>query len=278
MVIYDPQTIKEYTLSLLKDGSLSTTDLLEKIQNKRSGTTKQGFYQVLRKLKKEEVVVVAGKRASLSHLWIKRMSEYFDEAKSLYVSERIPGDYFLSLEDGEKVSYTFKSPAVSDVFWGHVFGLLAKKNNQEPVYLYNPHEWFILARTESEVELFDEITKNGRQLFLLAGNNTPIDKYVSKFFDGEFGQYHTLEKGIFEKENYYINMFGDFIIEAWIEKDVAEKVDTLFKEAESFNEEFRTKLQEIVGKKSKTKITISLNKRKADKLKKKFGKYFYIKK
>lgn len=73
-------------------------------------------------------------------------------------------------------------------------------------------------------------------------------------------------------------MFGDFIIEAWIEKDVAEKVDTLFKEAESFNEEFRTKLQEIVGKKSKTKITISLNKRKADKLKKKFGKYFYIKK
>lgn len=276
-MIYSPKTIEEFILSLLKEGFFSTTKLLEKVQEKRAGTTKQGFYQALRKLKKEEVVVIYGKRASLSHLWIKRMSEYFDSARSVYVGEKIPGDYFLILEDGERVSYTFKTPAVSDMFWGHAFGLLANSTD-DPVYIYNPHEWFMLARTESEVELFEEITRNGRQLFLLTGNNTPIDRQTSKYFDGEHGQYHALKKGIFEKENYYLNIFSDFIIEAWIGKDLAEKIDELYKNTEKFSEEFRADLQQIVGETSKTKITISRNKRKADKLKKKIGKYFFIKK
>lgn len=277
-MIYDPKTIEEYILFFLKIAPSPTKELLEKIQQERLGTTKQGFYQALRKLKKEEAVVVYGKRATLSHLWIKRMSEYFDEARSLYVSERIPGDYFLSLEEGEKVSYVFKSPAVSDVFWGHAFGLLAKKSTPEAVYIYNPHEWFILARTESEVELFEEITNSERQIFLLAGSNTPVDKYVSKYFDGKYGQYHALEKSLFEKENYYLNIFGDFIIEALIEKETAEKIDSLYKATSKFSEEFNEELKEIVFKNSKTKIIISRNKRKAQKLKTLFKKYFYIKK
>ena len=67
-MIYSPKTIEEHILSQLQVGALGTVQLLAKIEEVRAGTTKQAFYQALRKLKEEEVVIVRSKRVSLSHL------------------------------------------------------------------------------------------------------------------------------------------------------------------------------------------------------------------
>lgn len=277
-VIYKPKTVEESTLFLLQKGSLRTTELLGKIQELRPGTTKQGFYLALRKLKGEETIVLYGKRVSLSHIWIGRMSDYFARAKRAYEVTEIPSEDFLQLADGEKISYSFKTPAHTDMFWGHAFGILADiTKKEEPICLYNPHEWFMLARHESERILFDEIKEKGKQLFLISGNRDPLDRFITTEFDENLSQYYMSEKPLFEKNNYYLNIFGDFLVEVWLDPHVSNEIDKFYKETTSFDEAAKEKIKKIVEGKGKNKFVISRNHRKAEKLKRIFKKYFLIK-
>ncbi len=86
------------------------------------------------------------------------------------------------------------------------------------------------------------------------------------------------EKPLFEKNNYYLNIFGDFIIEAQLDADITNQIDRFYKETLSFDETAKSKLQKIVEGKGKNKLTISRNKRKADKLRAIFKRYFLFKK
>ena len=278
-MIIKPKIVEDYILTSLQVGSKGTTELLEELQAVRAGTTKQAFYQTLRKLKKEEVVVVYAKRVSLSHIWINTMAEYFNNVKRKYSFEsEKPGEDFLMLSDGEKISYTFKDPHTTDIFWGHAFGILVEQTQKDtPVLIYNPHEWFIIAREESEKTLFTNIKNRGQKLLVLIGNKNKIDIETGKWFDGNALQYFATEDKLFDKNNYYVNIFDDFIIEAWIDQTTADEIDTYYKNNEFINEQSLKSLREIVSKKGKNKLTISRNKRKAEKLRSIFKKYFLVK-
>ena len=108
----------------------------------------------------------------------------------------------------------------------------------------------------------------------MIGNSDPIDAYAKRFFDGTYLQYHTLEKPLFEKGNYYLNIFGTYIIEASIDSETAKNVDELYKKTQTFDESIISALQALVAN-GKTKLTISRNARKAAKLKKLFAPYFF---
>jgi hypothetical protein len=83
-----------------------------------------------------------------------------------------------------------------------------------------------------------------------------------------------LTEGLFEARNYYLNIFGDYTIEARIDEKTAERVDRLYEEATQWDNSVEGKLRGLVSE-GKTVITISRNKKKADKLKKLFVPYFY---
>jgi hypothetical protein len=278
-MIYEPKTLEEHVLNYLQKGSSGTVELLEKIKNVRPKTTKQGFYQALRKLKKEEVVIVYAKRVSLSHIWINKMADYFRTAESMYASTSSPSDDFLKLADGDKISYTFKNPDLTDQFWGHAFGILnASTSEREGIYIYNPHEWFFLARRASEQVLFDEVTNSGKELYVLGGTKYPLDKYVSKEFDNKKSFYYMTEEKLFPKKNYYVNILGDFLIEAWLDQKTTQSIDKFYTDTTEWSKDTESKLNEIIKTRGKNKLTISRNKHKADKIKRIFRKYFFIKK
>lgn len=255
---------------------MGTTDLLLKIKEIRPTTTKQALYQTLRKLKKEEVVVLRSKLVSLSHIWINKMSEYFSDAQSSYGSSTEPSEDFLKLEDGEKISYTFKSPEHTDMFWGHAFGILSNRVSKS-IFIYNPHEWFIVAREESEKHLFQDIVKNDKELNVLVGSRDDIDKEQGVWFAENNIQYFATQDKIFDKRNYYLNIFDDFIIEALLDEKTTQEIDKFYKEENTLNESSKQKLISIISNKGKNKLTISRNARRSAKLKNIFKKYFLIK-
>jgi hypothetical protein len=277
-VINKPKTVEDHLLLLLQKGSLGTADLLAKMQENRPGTTKQALYQTLRKLKNDETVILRSKKVSLSHVWINKMANYFATVQRHYGFNDQPGEDFLMLTDGEKVSYTFATPAHTDMFWGHAFGILTDNTKEGgAICIYNPHEWFMVARHETERVLFDEIKNEGKKLYLLCGNKDPLDAHIANEFDGEFLHYYMHAVPLFPKNNYYLNIFDDFIIEAWLDPNVGNQIDSFYKQTMSFNDSVREKLQTIVNTKGKNKITISRNSKKANKLRGIFKKYFIIK-
>lgn len=274
MDLNNPQTVEELVLTSLATKAHSGEALLAVAQGLKPGFTKQALYQLLRKLIGKEVVVKHGKQYSLSQIWILRMNDFFSLAQKQYGIGEQGGNDFLALSEGDRISYSFKSPAESDKFWGHAFTILAGTLKDEPLYIYNPHEWFFFARKESEEFLFKDLQNKNQQIWLLCGGTTMLDKYTAKYFDGKILQYHMTDEHIFEARNYYLNIFGDYLIEARIDETVAKKVDRFYNEHTIVTKDTEQILTRLLEE-GKTTITISRNKKKADKLKRIFTPYFY---
>jgi len=278
MPLDKPKKIEEYILKYLQVGPVLMLDLVKMIQSDRPNTTKQAVYAAIRVLKKTEQILTYKGMASLNLTWLNSMVNYFDLARHNYVKGKASQGSFIDLEDKEKIKYYFKNPIKADVFWTHALFLLVERNSQnEPVFLYNPHEWFLLARNENEQNVFKTIIRKGHRLLLTAGNNQFLDKYIRKYFDNNLSQYHIKEKPLFLENNYYLNIVGDFIIEVWLDKKMADKIDKFYQETKAWDEGIYERLKNIVDIESRMKIVISKNHRKAEKIKNSLKKYFVLK-
>lgn len=278
MPIDKPKRIEDYILKHLQAGSILMLDLVEKIKKDRPNTTKQAVYAAIRILKKSEQLLTYKGTASLNLTWLNSMVNYFLLAKHNYIKGGIDQNNFLDLEDREKIKYYFQSPIKADIFWTHVLYLLAERSMQnEPVFLYNPHEWFLLIRNENERNLFKTINRKNKQLFLTVGNRTFLDRYVKKYFDNNLSQYYAQEKPLFKENNYYLNIIGDFLIEVYLDKKIADKIEKFYQNTSSWTEDSYKELQKITNTEGQMKIVISKNHKKAEKIKTSLKKYFILK-
>ncbi|OGI82823.1 hypothetical protein A3B93_00255 [Candidatus Nomurabacteria bacterium RIFCSPHIGHO2_02_FULL_42_24] len=269
------QKIEDLILGVLSNGAENTKSLIEKIKLLRKNTSKQAIYKSLKNLKENEVIIHSKEQVALSSVWLKRLSDFVEKTRLKYQTENSPSVNFIGLKQGEKISYTFKNFEATDMFWAHAFDVLSDITPlTSPIFLYNPHEWFLLARTESETYLFNRLAKIGKKLFLLAGNKTALDLYVSKYFDGKITNYFTTDTKIFQKQNYYVNIFDDFLIEVWLDPKVSEAIDQFYKNIKDFDGAAKKKLLEIIKQTGRNKLVINRNKRKADKIRNKISKFF----
>ncbi|MCB9809167.1 hypothetical protein H6776_02085 [Candidatus Nomurabacteria bacterium] len=251
-------------------------DLIEHLQQDRPGTTKQAVYAAIRKLKAEEVVVVYKKQISLNKAWVQKMSEFFSIAKHNYLEGNILDSSFLNFVDGDKVSYRFQSPYITDQYWAHVFSVLTDSiPNEIPVMIYDPHQWFMAARKESELPLTQEFKKQKRLICTTVGHDTSIDKSIKKLYDGEYAKY-TIDTSAKFKNNHYINIFNDFIIDVYLDLDVSKQIDNFYRTYNNLNKESIAELKAIVSQKRKNRFVISRNAKRAYKLRKQLAKNFFI--
>ncbi len=183
----------------------------------------------------------------------------------------------LKLKEGEYITYKFNSLLSLDMFWAHAFSLLMNTlSPQNPVYLYNPHEWFLIARKQSELSIIKEAQRRGVPWIQLIAGKTSLDLDIKKYFDEKNAKCHLLGKDLFTK-NYYANCFGDFLIEVWLDDKSVEKIENIYNTNTISNTSVINLLQKIVEEEGLIhKMKISKNKSKAAKLKSVFAKYFVL--
>ena len=278
MSINKPKRIEDYILLHLREKPVLMLDLIHKIQQDRPKTTKQAVYAALRVLKQNEQIVTYKGMAALNLTWLNTMENYFNLAKHNYSEGNFDQGNFLDLNDKEKIKYYFQNSVKADIFWTHaIYLLMAKAKPNEPIFLYNPHEWFLLARNENELGFFQEATRASHQICLTSGHATFLDKYVRKYFNNDSSQYNVKTDPVFKKNNYYLNIIGKFLIEAWLDEKVANNLEQLYQNTLSWNDEVIKKIQLIVAAAGKMKIIISRNKQRAAKMSKIFKKDFFLK-
>ncbi|MBU1102588.1 hypothetical protein KJ853_02955, partial [Patescibacteria group bacterium] len=258
------QPIEQLILKTLQKGTISTIRLIQNISAIRSGTTKQGVYRVLRKLKDGEKIVIHGKSVSLNLHWIKNMNEFFSLAQFYYSPKVANPDGFLNVREKDKIVYFFKNLNLLDSFWSHAFHMFNEISNpKEPIFVYNPHEWFAYARQETEQTLIKTMKEKNRQVLITVAHDDPLDRKLKKKFRSDLLQYDIADKKIFEKQNYYLNIFGDCLIEVFIDQKITKQIDEFFKKTKSFDDKAREELLKIVSKNGKNRLVISRNKKKA---------------
>lgn len=276
MYFLNPEKIDEYIVSNLLGGEVSTTNLLVRLRRIRplKDITKQGFYAAVRKLKKEDIVIVYKKNISLNTVWLSNMEDKFKQSKTLHTSPDSPAD-FLSLEDKESVSYTFGTIKNMDTFWGHTWNvIMGQTPNTEPIYIYDPHYWFYIARKDLEQHYHKKIVAEKRQFLMTVGGNTVLDKLVKKDFKAPYMQYNFQK--MFPNDNYYMTILGDYIVESHLDDKAVKSIGSLFNSHTTINRELTEQLEKILTLKLPSRIKITRNRAKAMKLKKRFDRDFYI--
>jgi hypothetical protein len=73
-----------------------------------------------------------------------------------------------------------------------------------------------------------------------------------------------------------MTIIGDYIAESYLDPKASEKILRIFSTAKSITPEVVAELQKVLEMKVKSKIKISRNKKRAEKLKKKLSRNFYI--
>lgn len=274
MNLYNPKNIEEKVIKLLSKGEKLTTTLLDETNKIGKKISKQGFYKALRKLKKEEVLLVYSKIASLDVVWIRNQSKVINDAMENYSLNPETQSVF-DIENGESATYTFSKIKNLDTFWGHIQSALIKITpKNEPIFSYDPHYWFYIAREQREKVLLEEMVEQKRQFLMTVGGKTEIDKSIKKHFNNDYLQYN--HNKLFDKSNFYMTLVGEYIIEVNLDKFLSEKVDEIFIKNFSTNDSIKKEFEEILESKGKNKIKISRNINKSAKLKSKFKKDFYI--
>jgi hypothetical protein len=270
--------IRNLIIDLLSGGSLKTTSLIKKIKSIKSGTTKQAVYLALRNLIREEIVVKYSRKVMLNQIWVNQLNEFANKVDKNYLENYKGGKTKNELEkmaEGDKVIYLFKNLNLFDTFWNHIFSMIIKKTNTlAPLYLYNPHEWTLLAREKSEKYMYQWIGRKRPKTCYAIGGNTYLDKLVRENYSSEAIEFSIGDKMSF-KDNYYLAIIENYLIETSLDEKLAHKIDAVYNKLED-EKLAAEKIKEITSGKSRFKIAVSINSEKAAKLKKKFEKIFFI--
>ncbi len=278
MFFIHKKIIQDNIFEVLQKGPISTLDLIKEIKKARPGTSKQGVYDALKLLNKEEAIAISKSIVSLNLNWLRKLSRFSDIAQKVYCQDNSPFDnYFVNLREKEKIKYQFTNIALLASYWTHIVTILMQTLPQgENLYCYNPHLWFAYRDIEDGLSSLDNYYETDRHLFLVVGSNTKLNKQARERIKTLNSQCHLLDKPLFEKSNYHINIFGDFIFEVWIDESSMKKIANLYKKEERLSIKTLKKIQTIANLEGKSRLALSRNKKRANKLRKKIKKYFYI--
>ncbi len=263
------ETIESYIIDILIKSPLPRLSIVRKAMKQKS-VTKEAVYKSLRLLLMREVVVKSGKNISLSNQWIINMAKKWQEAEARYIGKT----NIMMLGEKSSVVYTCKTIDQIDSLWNHaILDISYTLHSKTTLLLYAPHYWFPLIRGNSEHSLIKTLSSRGHRWLQLAGGENPIDKNLIKYDSLKGLEYYASKL----KENKYLNILGDYIIEVTLDKKASAFIDAWYKTHEKINEDAISALQKVLAIKGTYKIKIYKNQNKATFYKKMFSKYFLIK-
>lgn len=263
-------------ISHLRRGAIRIVDLIEILRSIRPQTTKQGVYQAIRELKSEDIVVSSNKRVSLSSLWIQKMDNFFSVASSTHRRAEGFEKDFLSLQDGEGISYTFRGAINVDRFWNHAIVLLSEQAPEHtPIFFVNNHYWFIFSRSKSEIDLHTYIQSKKSLLLNTSHGNTPLDSIAARKTTSDRIQYAKQEDPRYKK-NYYLIVIGDFIIDALYDEETTGEIESIYQKHSEPSEDMIQELASVTAKKRRIKTRVLRSAKRAQILRRRYARNFVI--
>jgi hypothetical protein len=273
MLISQKQDITDLIVeTLATDPYQSGPVLVSSIQALRPKTTKQAVYTALKELLRSEIVAKVGSQYFLSRVWLQKMQQLFSQQ----TTQELQNDAIFHLRDGESISYRFPSLMASDVYWAHVFDLLTDWIPKErPIIVWNPHEWFVLGRTHVEQSVFRQFQLKKKYALYAIQGTTALDRAFKKDWVNSHVSIHVGDDNNFPT-HYYVNVFDDFILEVFVDKQVAAAIEDFYENTKTLSAAKITEFESLITKNYPVRMKLSRNKKKALVLRKKIAKNFYL--
>jgi hypothetical protein len=246
------------------DNPASSKKIQSLLKKRGVNVTIQGIYKQLNTLLGSEVILKNKQQYTINNEWIKNISKILDIQEI-----DLP-------KEGEKFTYKFNSLRNLDAHWKHVTEAFNKKLENEPMFLYSYHQFWMYtpSHEESERKFAGEFFNKKQYTFYVIGGVTDLDKkYKDSFKDSYYKVENYSIKSLKEKE--HILVIGNFIINVKVPDDITKMIDSIYKTDEKIDVK-EEKLKEILGTNHKSMFTIENNLSKANKIKRKIAQPFVL--
>lgn len=266
MLLSYPESLEDFIAQVLAGRNATAKELLRQYNDQAQKTvTPQAVYKTLRKLIGQEVVLKHKDTYSLNNVWKREVVSLLGKTSAL-----------LELHPGESIMYSFKSLEQLDKYWKHI-----QEDTSGDVaitYFFCPHQywWFVPGRRESEKNFYAQFAEDKRHAVLLLGGITAVDKELKAIISNPYVQVHTEIDNSFRVVD-SLTVKNDLIMRTRLPLAVSNDINDIFNQNLPMEETARL-LSRLFVKKIPVKILIERNAKKAEKLRKQIGKYFYIKK
>jgi len=268
------KSLSDHAIDILDQGPLSGGELVKRLIQDTQ-TSKESVYRILRELLQQEVINKAQKKYSLNRHWIQRMHAF--SLRHTTSPHQIDTHGILQFNDGDSITYEFKNPDLMGIYWGHLYDYVMDVHPADiPIIIFHPHEWLIHARKTSEEYVLKRFEKDKKLVLFSIGGNTDLDKKFKKDWSNMYLKINTNISVNSIKKNRYINVLGDYIFEVRTTLAFEEAIDGFFQRNTVVNKSNEKELKQIIQKHYRTKLIFSRNKKRAQLLRKKFSKDFYI--
>lgn len=257
--------LEDFIIERLGVSECGVESMHSEYSEKYKPVTKQAVYKTLKKLCNDEIIIKHKDTFSINNIWKKRVVSLLEH------SNRFP-----SLKEGESIAYSFKSFKQLDEYWKHIQeGTL---EDAKTTYFFCPHQywWFVPGRRESEINFYTSFEENKQNAILLLGGRTKTDIEMKRLISNEYVQVHPEEDhGLRMTDN--LTVKNDLIIRTRLSFSTSTAINDIFNRNLSYVETEKL-LQKFFNKNIAVRILIERNQKKAEKLRKQIGKYFFIKK
>lgn len=255
--------LEELIIESLGSRALSGAALLMYVRKTLPKASKETFYRVLRSLLKTEVVTKYGVLYGLNRHWVQRLYRF---SKPKIEMTKSADRYGIgSFEDGDSITYTFKTPNLMGIYWAHLYDAVFDMHDPDiPILIFHPHEWLIHTRTQSETFFLSRFFEDKKRGLFSIGGTTDLDKHFKKEWANEYlrintGMTHSL------KQTEYINVLGEYVFKIVVSVQFSRDIDTFFKKYKTITEENQQELSDLCNRKDKVKMVFTRSSKEAQK-------------
>lgn len=253
--------------ALLEDGPLTTSELLDRAFRKNQ-YTKQGVYRVLRKLKREEKVVIYKSTVSVNALWRAHMQTLLSGHD---VAAPLIGDV-QNLKKSDRLSLKIRGLSNADRVWTQLFVPLEQTlPRKHPLFLYNSHNWTGLLRRDVDQAHAKRLEEGRRPAYLMVGSTSELDKAVTRTVQSTYLEYAFNAR---VRAPFSVAVVSDYLFTFKLLGNGNTRVHALF--IKERDPETAKRALEKLDPKTACRIIVEKNPAKAAVWKKRIGQDFYI--
>ncbi len=269
--------LRDVVIEKLSTGPSRVSEMVTEISTERKVTI-QAVYKVLRALKKEEIITIHRRIASLSIIWLQSEIDKLSATKKAYTLNT----YIEELKNSNKghVSFTFNSLHELDLFWTHAFIIVEESTPPEvPAYILIPHDWFFYSRVKTDRAWMKELMSHKRSSRMLVTHSTLLDRKTSQ--ERKKIMKNNLElmfnkNPLQQQEFIYYNILGPWVFLGKIDKSVSAKIAQFMEKYNNIDlkKEEHEELLSIINERGKFSLVIYNSPKKSSVLIRKLLKYF----
>lgn len=260
MLFSSQKNIDDIIAELLLEGPCTIKSIHAHIRTHTKPVTLRAVYKTINHLLAARVVIKVGKNIMLNKEWAQTVVNKLTQTSS------IP-----RLSIGESITYTLTSPSHIDTYWKTIFSSLPTISDKEPPFFYNPHDFWIFVpdRKESEKTFYRSFAEEQKYGFFTIGGADKLDAHFKKTYRSNYLKINLESIDVFKRTD-HVTVWGPYIISVKLPLHIAKRIDHLYQRNDV------NTLTSLLQTKFKVKIKIEHKPNKADKLRTRLSKNFYI--